>query len=442
MESINIFTDKQICIIGIGGFAREVYCCLEDIFKYKGVSFDNKVIFSDVDSCENDVVVMGQKRIPIIKESDLDVYQYVLFVAIGDSMLRRKVVEKYPEDVQYATIIHPTAVISDYATIGEGSIVTANCVVTCNINIGKQCHLNLNTTIGHDCEIGDYFTTAPGVHISGICNIGDRVYFGTNACVKQGINICDSVIVGMGSVVVKDIMESGIAYGNPCKIVSNVKFMVGGKTDSVIIGAGTYGEVYLSYLKEIGINVIAFMDNNPKLYGTYIKGIPVVGSEELLETQEWKDKVANVFCPIGNNPLRRKILGKVRSLGYRTPCFIHTDAIISDNVDISEEAVYILPDSVVMPYVTIEKDCMVAENSAIVHHSTMKEGCFISNGVVLGANVFADCDAYLGMGATVMTGVKKLGKDCLIGAGSVVIRDVEDNAVVVGNPAKVLKYKN
>ena len=229
MESVNIFTDKQICIIGTGGFAREVYCCLEDIFKYEGVSFDNKVVFSDIDSCENDVVIMGQKRIPIIKESDLDVYQYVLFVAIGDSMLRRKVVEKYPEDVQYATIIHPMAVISDYATIGEGSIVTANCVVTCNINIGKQCHLNLNTTIGHDCEIGDYFTTAPGVHISGICNIGNGVYFGTNACVKQGINICDDVIVGMGSVVVKDIMESGIAYGNPCKIVSNVKFMGGGK---------------------------------------------------------------------------------------------------------------------------------------------------------------------------------------------------------------------
>lgn len=57
MESVNIFTDKQICIIGIGGFAREVYCCLEDIFKYKGVSFDDKVLFSDVDSCENDFIV-------------------------------------------------------------------------------------------------------------------------------------------------------------------------------------------------------------------------------------------------------------------------------------------------------------------------------------------------------------------------------------------------
>jgi hypothetical protein len=57
MESVNIFTDKQICIIGTGGFAREVYCCLEDISKYKGVSFDSKVVFSDMDSCENDFIV-------------------------------------------------------------------------------------------------------------------------------------------------------------------------------------------------------------------------------------------------------------------------------------------------------------------------------------------------------------------------------------------------
>jgi sugar O-acyltransferase (sialic acid O-acetyltransferase NeuD family) len=440
MESVNIFTDKQICIIGTGGFAREVYCCLEDIFKYKGVSFDNKAVFSDVDSCENDVVVMGQKRIPIIKESKLDVYKYVLFVAIGDSMLRKKVVEKYPNDVQYATIIHPTAVISDYATIGEGSIVTANCVVTCNINIGKQCHLNLNTTIGHDCEIGDYFTTAPGVHISGICNIGDRVYFGTNACVKQGINICDDVIVGMGSVVVKDINESGIAYGNPCKIVSNVKFMGGVNNKSVIIGAGTYGEVYLSYLQECGIEVVAFMDNNPTLVGTYIKGIRVVGSEDLLETEEWKHKVSNVYCPIGNNPLRRKILSRVKELGYNTPYFIHPSACIADNVSIAE-GVYVLPQTVIMPFTKIDKYCMISMNAKIAHHSILEEGCFISTGVNFGANIHALKDAYMGIGSLIMTGVKIVGENSLIGAGSIVIRDVPDNAVMVGNPAKVLKYK-
>jgi hypothetical protein len=62
MESVNIFTGKQICIIGTGGFAREVYCCLEDIFKHKGISFDDKVVFSDVDGCENDFIVDCEKR--------------------------------------------------------------------------------------------------------------------------------------------------------------------------------------------------------------------------------------------------------------------------------------------------------------------------------------------------------------------------------------------
>jgi sugar O-acyltransferase (sialic acid O-acetyltransferase NeuD family) len=222
MESINIFTEKQICIVGTGGFAREVYCCLEDIFNLNGLSFENRVVFSDVDSCEKDFVLMGEKTIPIIKESNLDFSKYVFFIAVGETVIRKKIVEKYSEyNVQYATIIHPSAIISNYANIGEGSIVTANCVITCNIKIGKQAHLNLGTTIGHDCVIGDYFTTAPSVNLSGNCEIGDSVYIGTNACVKQGIVICDNVTIGMGSVVVKDIKESGVAYGNPCKLVTN-----------------------------------------------------------------------------------------------------------------------------------------------------------------------------------------------------------------------------
>lgn len=439
MESINIFTEKQICIVGTGGFAREVYCCLEDIFSSKNKSFENKVVFSDVDSCEKDFVLMGEKSIPIIKESDLDFSNYVFFIAVGEPTIRKKIVEKYSKyNVEYATIIHPTAVISNYVKIGEGSIVTANSILNCNISIGKHANLNFNTTIGHDCEIGDYFTTAPSVNISGNCEIGESVYFGTNSCVKQGISICDNVTIGMGSVVVKDITDSGIAYGNPCKSVT--KFSGGVNKKSVIIGAGTYGEVYLSYLQECGIEVVAFMDNNPALHGTYVKGIPVVGSEDLLETDEWKQKISNVYCPIGNNPLRRKILNKVSELGYNTPYFIHPSACIADNVSIAD-GVYVLPQTVIMPFTRIDKYCMISMNAKIAHHSILEEGCFISTGVNFGANIHALKDAYMGIGSLIMTGVKIVGENSLIGAGSIVIRDVPDNAVMVGNPAKVLKYK-
>ena len=86
-----------------------------------------------------------------------------------------------------------------------------------NVKIGKHAHLNLLTTIGHDCEIGDYFTTAPGSKISGNCKIYDCVYVGTNASIKQKLSIESFTTIGSGAAVVKDIEEPGVYAGVPAK---------------------------------------------------------------------------------------------------------------------------------------------------------------------------------------------------------------------------------
>lgn len=208
----------------------------------------------------------------------------------------------------------------------------------------------------------------------------------------------------------------------------------------VIVGAGTYGEVYLAYLRESNFNVVAFLDRDDKLIGTNIDDVPVIGDESLLEKSEYKSKIDSVFCPIGNNNVRRKILSKAKEIGYNIPSFIHSSVILHDTVKIGT-GVYILPGTVVMPHVIIKDYCMISMGVKLAHHSILDEGTFLSTGVNFGANIHACQDAYVGIGATIMTGVKKIGTSCLIGAGSVVIRDVEDNAVVVGNPAKFLKYK-
>lgn len=213
MESLNLFTDKQLCIIGTGGCAREVYGYIVDIFKAENKH--NDVVFLDKDKCvKDDMSVMGCK---VIKESAFDTNKYVIVLGIGDSIIREKVVNKYPKETEYATIIHPTALISDWATIGKGAIITPNVVVNCNVTIGDFAHLNLQTNIGHDCKIGNFFTTAFSVNISGACTIGDGVYFGTNACVKQGVEICNNVIIGMGATVIKNIKFSGTYIGCPAK---------------------------------------------------------------------------------------------------------------------------------------------------------------------------------------------------------------------------------
>ena len=210
---------------------------------------------------------------------------------------------------------------------------------------------------------------------------------------------------------------------------------------SVIIGAGTYGEVYLAYLQEAGVDVIGFLDDDSKYDGIDVRGIPVIGHTSALETLKETHNVEAVYCPLGENALRVQFLERARVLGYKTPNYIHPSVLIAPHVEIAEEGVYILQATQIMPFVKIEKDVMISTGANIIHHSHLKQGTFVSNGVCFGANVTSEKYAYIGMGSTVMTGVKTLGTDCLIGAGAVVIRDVPDGAVVAGVPAKVIKMK-
>ncbi len=205
---------ENICIVGTGGFAREVLCLIDDLSRYNEV---NAFLEPD-DIWEKNWQHKKIMGIPVLPYSSFNPMQTKVAIGIGNSKIRQKIVEQeLPKNTVYETLIHPTAVVSRWCNIGAGSIITAGCILTCQINLGQQAHLNLDTTIGHDCNIDDYFTTAPSVNISGICNIGKHVYFGTGAATRQGIEISDNVLIGMGAMVVKNIVESGTYVGIPAK---------------------------------------------------------------------------------------------------------------------------------------------------------------------------------------------------------------------------------
>lgn len=217
-ESKNLFTEKPICIVGTGGCARDIYCCLADVFQVHNVEIKGRVVFSDVDSCPLSYVNMGDGQdVEVVKESQLNFDKYAFIIGVGDPKVREIIVNKYPLDICYATVIHPSAIISDHAEIGEGSVIAAGCIITCNVRMGKHTQLNLRTNITHDCNAGDYFTTALSVNVCGNCTIGNRVYLGTNASLRQGTSICDDVTVGMGGVVLNNITEPGVYVGVPVR---------------------------------------------------------------------------------------------------------------------------------------------------------------------------------------------------------------------------------
>lgn len=209
---------------------------------------------------------------------------------------------------------------------------------------------------------------------------------------------------------------------------------------SIIIGAGTYGEVYLAYLQEAGIEIVGFLDDDEKYWNSDVKGVPVLGSIGMMATIRQSHGVEAVYCPLGNNKLRIKFLTMAKQCGLATPSYIHPSVLISPNVTIGE-GVYILLGTSIMPYTVINNYVMISMNVSVAHHNILDEGVFLSTGCNFGASIHAHRCAYCGIASTIMTGLHELGEDCLIGAGAVVVKDVPDKAVMVGVPARILRIK-
>jgi len=211
--------DKNIAILGAGAFGREVLCHIKDCQSTSKVS--NHINYIFLDDSKNDTKIMDCK---VHSTKDFDFKDYNVIISVGNSILRSNVVKKLPSSTTYCTFIHPSVILSDNNIyIGDGSIISPGSILTTNIEVGKHCHLNLHVTIGHDTKIGDCFSAAPGVNISGNCNIGNNVYIGTGASIKQGVSIASNTTIGMGAVVVKDILKEGTYIGNPAKRLERIK---------------------------------------------------------------------------------------------------------------------------------------------------------------------------------------------------------------------------
>lgn len=203
----------------------------------------------------------------------------------------------------------------------------------------------------------------------------------------------------------------------------------------VIVGAGTYGQVYAEYLKE-QYEIVGFIDDNSTIKNTSINGIKVLGNFEFL-LKEISTSI-EVFVPIGSNKIRVNLLKKLIDSGFETPSFIHSNTDIHPSVVIGK-AVYILGATNVMPLSIIEDFTMISMGVNVAHHANVGEGSFLSQGSNIGASISLSKYSFVGIGSTIMTGVRTIGESALIGAGSVIIKDVPDYAVVVGNPGKIIK---
>jgi sugar O-acyltransferase (sialic acid O-acetyltransferase NeuD family) len=211
-------TKKSLVIVGAGGFCREVIWLAREtsVWQVTGILDDDPSMHEKV-CC--DVPVLGTV-------SDWTKFSESWFVvAIGSPRVRKNVVERMLAlgDVKYATLIHPSVMMSEYVSVGEGSIITAGCILTTQILLGRHTIINLLTSVGHDVRTGDYCTLAPHTAVSGNVTMGDGVDVGTGALLIQGRTLGRGSSVSAGAIVSKDIAENVFAAGSPARQIKTLE---------------------------------------------------------------------------------------------------------------------------------------------------------------------------------------------------------------------------
>ncbi|WGW00526.1 acetyltransferase [Vibrio sp. YMD68] len=143
-----------------------------------------------------------------------------IFVAIGNNHVRKQKLDLLLKNgAKLPALIHPSAVVSKYCEIGDGSVVMAHATVNPFSRIGKGCIINTSSSIDHDCWLGDAVHISPGAHLAGGVNAGALSWLGIGCCVKQQIYIGQRVTVGAGATVVSDVMDDLTVIGTPAKPV-------------------------------------------------------------------------------------------------------------------------------------------------------------------------------------------------------------------------------
>lgn len=202
---------KRLAILGASGHGKVVADCAECC------GWESICFFDDAwpDKQNNGAW-------PVIGNTDsllqrLNEFDGVL-VAIGNNRVRETRQQLLADrGAALPVLIHPSARVSRYATLGAGSVVFANAVVNADCRIGAAAILNTAATVDHDCLLGNAVHISPGAHLAGAVQIGDRSWVGIGSAVIQLVHIGADVTVGAGAAVVASIPDRSVVTGVPAR---------------------------------------------------------------------------------------------------------------------------------------------------------------------------------------------------------------------------------
>jgi acetyltransferase EpsM len=198
-------TNKQLWIYGASGHGKVILDCLmASEIKVSG--------FIDDDQSKTSIV-----GYPVKSHSSIDPIKDQVIIGIGNNKTRKRLSEI--NNFRYLKVIHPSALLSNFAEIGEGSVVFHHSVIQTGTKIGTHCIINTSASIDHDCIVEDFAHISPKVTLCGNVKVGEGTHVGAGAIVIPGIKIGKWATIGAGAVIIKDVPDYAVVVGNPGRII-------------------------------------------------------------------------------------------------------------------------------------------------------------------------------------------------------------------------------
>jgi sugar O-acyltransferase (sialic acid O-acetyltransferase NeuD family) len=207
------YSMTKLLILGAGSFAIETL----EIAELAG-GFEIAGFIVDLDPPKKGAVLAG---LPIFSADDFpfQATECLMVAGIVSTRRRRFVEAMEARGFQFATVVHPRAVISPRATIAAGCIVHASAVISSNTTLGGHVIVNRGCLVGHDNRIDRFCTLGPGANLAGALEVDTGAYIGVGAIVRDHVTIGAHAVVGSGAVVVAPVAANTMVLGVPARPV-------------------------------------------------------------------------------------------------------------------------------------------------------------------------------------------------------------------------------
>lgn len=214
--------------------------------------------------------------------------------------------------------------------------------------------------------------------------------------------------------------------------------------DLVIIGAGDFGREMANVIERINDiedepiwNIKGFIDDNQNIQGSIIDGYTVIGTTEDLNNAQTE---IYAICSLGVSNTRKRIIQKINNPNVKYATLIDPDARVYKNATVGEGSI-ICGGSILAINTKVGNHVIVNLNCSLGHDDIIDDYCVINPGVNISGKVIVKECCDLGTGMKAIQGLA-IGPNTTVGAGAVVLHDIQEDCVAVGIPAKPIKYRS